>query len=355
MLVLDITVRRGDTVIAPSFALDQPGITALFGPSGAGKTSVLLAIAGLLRPERGRISVDDTVLFDADARIDVPAEQRRVGMVFQDVRLFPHLSVAGNLDYGARRNRAGEAAISRDAVIDLLGIGPLLDRRPAQLSGGEAQRVGIGRALLARPCLLLLDEPMSSLDGARKADIIARLKQLSASVRMPMLLVSHDRDDVLALADTLVLMADGRVTAAGPLAQVYGSAAAGEDIAAVLVARVVARGDHSTTLEVEGQPLTAPPMGMALDSTVRLRLAARDLILATGPTDALSLSNRLDGVVDAIADAPAGQALVTVAVGHARLPVLVLADTVARLGLRPGLPVGVLVKGAALDQHAVFA
>ncbi len=214
MLSVDVEKQLGEFALKARF--EAPGgATALFGPSGAGKTSVINMIAGLMRPDRGRIALDGDTLFDARARIDVPAWRRRIGTVFQEGRLFPHLSVKNNLDYG--RWASGHAADQQEFAhaVELLDIGPLLERRPGRLSGGERQRVAIGRALLMRPRLLLLDEPLASLDAARKGEILPYLERLRDEARVPMLYVSHNSDEVRRLATRVVTMQDGRVTAAG--------------------------------------------------------------------------------------------------------------------------------------------
>ncbi|WP_101925131.1 MULTISPECIES: ATP-binding cassette domain-containing protein [Luteimonas] len=204
MLVIDITLQRGRC--RRTVRIDAPQrVLALTGPSGAGKTSVLHAIAGLTRPRAGRIEIDGRVLFDSAARIDVPAHRRRVGYVFQDARLFPHLDVRRNLRYGRHVGASDDddGAFAFDHVIALLGIEALLARRPANLSGGEAQRVAIGRALLARPALLLLDEPLSSLDQARREELIPYLQRVRDETTLPMLYVSHTADDVRRIADAV--------------------------------------------------------------------------------------------------------------------------------------------------------
>ncbi|MFL6588102.1 MAG: molybdenum ABC transporter ATP-binding protein [Luteimonas sp.] len=200
MLHVDIDLRRGSFARHIRIKATQR-VLALTGPSGAGKTSVLNAIAGLVRPRAGRIEIDGRVLFDSAARIDVPAHRRRVGYVFQDARLFPHLDVLRNLRYG--RHHAGADTFELDHVVELLGIGALLQRQPANLSGGETQRVAIGRALLSQPAMLLFDEPLSALDEARREELIPWLQRVRDEVRLPMLYVSHTSDDVRRLADAV--------------------------------------------------------------------------------------------------------------------------------------------------------
>jgi len=200
MLHIDIDLRRGRFARRVRIEAAQR-VVALTGPSGAGKTSVLNAIAGLVRPRAGRIEIDGRVLFDSAARIDIPTHRRRIGYVFQDARLLPHLDVTRNLRFG--RHHAGADTFAFDQVVELLGIAGLLQRRPANLSGGEAQRVAIGRALLSQPALLLFDEPLSALDEARREELIPWLQRVRDEVRLPMLYVSHTSDDVRRLADVV--------------------------------------------------------------------------------------------------------------------------------------------------------
>ncbi|HEY4982707.1 MAG TPA: molybdenum ABC transporter ATP-binding protein [Pseudolabrys sp.] len=214
MLVVEVEKKLGEFSLNALFA-SESGATVLFGPSGAGKTSIINMIAGLLRPDRGRIVLDDEVLFDDAARIDLPAWRRRIGYVFQEGRLFPHLSIKHNLDYG--RWMGGHAAdpAAFAHVVELLAIGHLLDRRPGKLSGGERQRVAVGRALLMRPRLLLLDEPLASLDAARKQDILPYLERLRDEARVPMIYVSHDAAEVKRIATRVMRVDAGRVVATG--------------------------------------------------------------------------------------------------------------------------------------------
>jgi molybdate transport system ATP-binding protein len=214
MLQVDLGKRLGNFSVNAKFA-SESGATVLFGPSGAGKTTVVNMIAGLIRPDRGHIEIDGDVLFDSAARIDVPVSRRRIGYVFQEGRLFPHLSVRHNLDYGRwmSGHARDEAAFAR--IADLLDIGTLLDRRPGKLSGGERQRVAVGRALLMRPRLLLLDEPLASLDDARKREILPYFERLRDEAKVPMIYVSHDAAEVQRIATRVVRLDGGRVIATG--------------------------------------------------------------------------------------------------------------------------------------------
>jgi molybdate transport system ATP-binding protein len=214
---LEISVRRkqGIFCIDAAFKGAESGVTALYGPSGAGKTSVVNMAAGLLRPDAGRIIVNGLCLFDSSLGIDLPPEKRRIGYVFQDGRLLPHLSVRSNLVYGMHRTPVQRRFIKFDQVVDLLGIGHLLHRRPAKLSGGEKQRVAIGRALLTSPAILLMDEPLASLDAARKSEVLPFIMRLSREFAVPILYVSHALDEILNLATQMVIMEEGRILAYG--------------------------------------------------------------------------------------------------------------------------------------------
>jgi molybdate transport system ATP-binding protein len=214
MLRVEVSKQLGDFHLKASFG-GEARVTGLFGASGAGKTSLINMIAGLLRPDRGMIVIDGEILDDTSAHTHVPAHRRRIGYVFQDARLFPHLNVRQNLDYGRRMNRVVDDPAQRARVIDLLDVGGLLDRRPGQLSGGERQRVALGRALLAQPRLLLLDEPLGSLDDERKVEILPYLVRLRDEANVPMVYVSHDANEMRQLATSVVMLNRGRVAGFG--------------------------------------------------------------------------------------------------------------------------------------------
>ena len=214
MLRVDVTKQLGEFTLQASFT-SEGRVTGLFGASGAGKTSLINMIAGLLRPDRGSIIIDGETLDDTAARVHIPAHRRRIGYVFQDARLFPHLDVRQNLDYGRRMNRLANDPAQHARVTDLLDIGRLLDRRPGQLSGGERQRVALGRALLSKPRLLLLDEPLGSLDESRKVEILPYLVRLRDEANVPMVYVSHDAAEMRQLATQIVMLRHGQVTAFG--------------------------------------------------------------------------------------------------------------------------------------------
>jgi molybdate transport system ATP-binding protein len=332
-------------------------LTALFGRSGSGKTTLVNLIAGLARPDRGRIVIDEAVLFDSDNGIDVPAHRRRLGYVFQEGRLFPHLTVRGNLLYGWRRTSPSDRWGSLKAVVDLLGIAHVLDRRPASLSGGEKQRVAIGRALLASPRLLLMDEPLASLDEARKADILPYIERLRDEMKLPIVYVSHAVDEVARLADTVVLIADGRVAASGPVGEIFSRLDLGgvldrDDAGAVLTARILAHDEAAgiTRLSHPAGELYHPLIDEPVGRLVRLRIRARDVALAVGEPGLLSIRNRLAGTVLDIAEGPPPTIEVRLDIGGDALIARITRDAAHALDLKRGTKVIALVKSVAFDR-----
>jgi len=209
---IEVEKRLGDLRIEARFALQEQGIMALFGPSGAGKTSIVNMIAGLLTPDRGHILISGARVYDSQNRINLPSYKRRIGYVFQDARLFPHFTVRGNLNYGRARRDSKDGGVDFDDVVEVLGIGHLLNRRPHHLSGGEKQRVAIGRGLLTGPRLLLMDEPVSSVDQARKQDILNLVAALPARFKVPILYVSHSREEIASLSATVLEVKNGAVS-----------------------------------------------------------------------------------------------------------------------------------------------
>jgi molybdate transport system ATP-binding protein len=352
---IDITVRRGGFALTAAFTPALSGCTALFGASGAGKSTLLDAIAGAVRPDAGRIAVGDVLLFDAGAGIDTPMQDRALGMVFQDARLFPHMSVADNLAYGARRagNRPGPMLAE---VVDVLGIGPLLARRPAGLSGGERQRVALGRALTARPRLLLLDEPMAALDAPRRAEILALLERIGTAFALPMLLVTHELGEVVRLADHMVVLDAGRTLAEGPpgaltLRGDIPVLAAPDAIGAVLDGTLARSGADGATVSLGSGDLRLEVgrLDRATGERVRLWVAARDVAIALAPPPDLSIRNILPATVAARTDRDDGRSLIRLELsGGLTIASLVSHAAANALNLQPGAPVFALVKAAAV-------
>jgi len=358
VLSVDIERPLGATLLKASFTLEG-GVAALFGRSGAGKTSIVNCIAGLLKPARGRIVLDDTVLHDSERGIDLPSHERRIGYVFQEGRLFPHLSVRQNLSYGRWFRRAPDRRHSFDEVVGLLGIEALLPRRPGTLSGGEKQRVAIGRALLAEPRLLLMDEPLASLDAGRKAEILPYLERLRDRGGVPIVYVSHAIDEVARLADTMVLMSEGEVAAVGPVGAVMarldlrpltGRFEAGS----LLTCRVTGETtpDGLVTLAHPAGKLRVPAFGAAPDSMIRLRVRARDVAIATGPIEGLSIRNRLAATVVEIADQRGPVVDVRLDLAGEALIARLTRDAINELGLGPGRAVTALIKSVAFERRS---
>ena len=350
----------------PGFRLDVAftgplsGITALFGASGCGKTTVIDAIAGLLRVEAGRIALGGEVLFDAERRIDLPARRRRIGYVFQEPRLFPHLSVENNLLYGWRRAPAASNRIGRDRVIDLLGLAPLLARRPATLSGGEKQRVGLGRALLAQPRLLLMDEPLAALDRDRKADVIPYIEQLRDVFGLPVVYVSHAIEEVARLADHVVLLAGGRVTAAGPVVDIMADLDLLDHLdafegGAVVAVEVAGHDDgfQLTRLRFAGGELVVPRIASPAGGRLRARIRARDVILALDRPEGISAINVLAAVVTGVRLEAGPFAEVQVRIGTVPLVARITRQSAARLGIAPGQRLFAVVKSVAIDRRSL--
>ena len=350
-----------------SFSLDArfecgTGVTALFGRSGAGKTSLIHAIAGLLRPRAGRIVFDGETLFDAARGTHVRAGRRRFGYVFQEGRLFPHLTVKQNLLYAQWFYRDLRTAGDFEHIVELLGIGALLQRRPAQLSGGEQQRVAIGRALLAKPRLLLLDEPLASLDAQRKDEILRYLQRLRCETRIPMVYVSHAVEEVLRLADQVVLLAEGRVVASGSVEAVMGRPDLGTaggvfEGGAVIEARVLAvdASDGIATLGFDGGTLSVGQFGAHAGDAVRVRIRARDVSVALQAPQQISIQNILQGRIAAIEAPQGGSVNVTIAVGAVTVRSRITRRAARQLALEPGMPAYALIKAVSLDRRGPAA
>lgn len=344
----------------PGFALDidlelpARGVTALFGHSGSGKTTLLRCIAGLERAPDGLLALDGEIWQSGTHWL--PTHKRPLGYVFQEASLFPHLTVMGNLRYGMRRVSGGRRA-KLDQVIELLGIGHLLERKPDRLSGGERSRIGIARALAVNPRLLLMDEPLAALDLKRKQEILPYLERLHDELQIPALYVSHSPDEVARLADHLVVMESGRVLADGPLADTLARLdlpiRLGEDAGAVIEATVgvVDPVWHLARVDFPGGSLWTRDRGLPVGRRVRVRVLARDVSLAREHPGPSSIQNVLQGRVDAIADDEhPGLALVRVQVGAAKLLARLTKRAAVSLGAAPDQELWVQVKSVALME-----
>jgi len=355
-LEVDIAHRQGNFALETRF--ESAGrLTALFGPSGSGKSSLINIIAGLTKPERGRVVVDGRVLVDTGRRVFVPKHRRRIGLVFQDARLFPHMSVAANLRYGRFFTPAAERYAQMDTVVDLLGIGHLLDRRPSGLSGGEKQRVAIGRALLASPKLLLMDEPLASLDEARKAEIMPYIERLRDETKIPIVYVSHSVAEVARLASEVVVLSAGRVTASGPAAAILQRLdllpAEERGEGGSLLETVVARHDEEfamTVLSSAAGEIRVPRLALAVGAPVRLRMRARDVMVATERPRGLSALNVLAGRVSAVEPGEGGSVEVHIDCGGAPVLARITRQSRQALGLEPGREVFAVVKTVSFDR-----
>ena len=360
-MTLDIHIGRqqGDLTINVAFRTEGGGVTALFGRSGAGKTSVINMVAGLVRPDAGRITVNGTRLFDAEKQIDIPPEKRRIGYVFQEGRLFPHLSVRSNLVYGMHRTPAAARYVHFDPVVDLLGIGHLLDRRPARLSGGEKQRVAIGRALLTSPSLLLMDEPLASLDTSRKAEVLPFIARLADEFSIPILYVSHALEEILNLADTMVLIDAGRIMAEGPIEEIMShrhlQQMTGYADYGTVIPTAVEHHDEAaglTHLRFAGGVLKVPHFDTAAGDRVRVRIQARSVAIATVAPEKISVQNIFPGTIEDITTGSGSLVDVRMNVG---CPLLARITPLAvqELDLKPGQPVFALVKSVAVSCGAL--
>lgn len=358
----------GSDVFSLDANLESPdnGVTAIFGPSGAGKTTLLKIVAGLLRPDFVRIQVGGTVLCDTQNGDWVPPNKRRIGYVFQDTRLFPHLNVKGNLQFGRRFNPPAESkALSFDAIVSLLDLAGLLDRPVHHLSGGESQRVAIGRALLANPRLLLLDEPLAALDSSRKAEILPYLEGLRHSIDLPILYVSHSLAEIRRLATWLAVLDEGKIRAFGTVEDITGQMdlsplSEGEDAGTVLAATI---GEHDTAhrlsyLSAAGQQFIVPMINLPPGAHVRIQVRPQDVALALERPQNLSVLNILEGSIASLHESPNRPVVdVQVNIGSDKKPIHMWAQITQlacqRLNLREGIPVFALIKAVSLDKDRV--
>ncbi|MDP2680417.1 MAG: molybdenum ABC transporter ATP-binding protein [Rhodoferax sp.] len=353
-LQLKTLLKRQDFTLDLDLTLPGDGITALFGASGSGKTTVLRILAGLEPAARGRICVQGEVWQNSDQNLFKPIHQRALGYVFQEASLFEHLNVQGNLQYGFTRTPAKERKQSWNDTLALLGIGHLLKRWPHELSGGERQRVAIARALATSPRLLLLDEPLAALDSPRKAEILPYLERLQTELRLPVIYVTHAIDEVARLADHMVLLDTGRVTAFGPTAELLTRLdlplARGDTAGAVLHCKVVSHDDrdHLTLARFAGGELTVARQKADPGQTLRVRVAARDVSLTLQRQTDTSILNILPCTVSAVSPDSHGQVMVSLCAGDTALLARVTTRSGHALGLKPGTAVYAQIKGVAV-------
>ena len=350
MLEIKVKKRLGAFPVDVAFSTEGAGVTALFGRSGAGKTSVINMVAGLFPPDEGLIVVNGRKLFDSEHSIDLPPEKRRCGYIFQDGRLFPHLTVKTNLTYGMKLVPRAERYVSYDQVVELLGIGHLLGRRPAKLSGGEKQRVAIGRALLTSPSLLLMDEPLASLDSARKGEVLPFIARLPREFSIPILYVTHSLDEIINLADTVVLLESGKVVAAGNVEELMSrfdlQHFAGPFDAGVVLGTVAEEHERTgglTSLRFAGGLLKIPLFDVPVGDRVRVRIRSRDVAIALTRPGKISVQNIFPATVEEIVDTSESLVDVRLNIG---CPLLsrITPQAKADLNLMPGQRVYALVK-----------
>jgi len=360
-LQCDVDIAFSGFTLDVDCALPLDGVTALFGASGSGKSTLLRIVAGLEKRARGVVRFSEEVWQNGNGP-EVPSHRRGIGYVFQDARLFAHLSVAGNLRYAARRAHDG-AAIRFDDVVDSLDLQALLARRTGELSGGERQRVALGRALLTRPRLMLMDEPLASLDERRKADILPYIERLPRAFRVPTIYVTHNLAEVTRLADRMLVLSDGRVAAEGAVADVLARLDLAPETGrfeagTLLSARVIGHDDtyHLTMLDHAGQQIEAPRADLAIGAPVRLRVRARDVMLATQRPSGISARNVLHGTIREIVEEPdTAYAETLVDIGGESLRARITRKTVAELRLASGTPVYAIVKAVTFDRKSFAA
>ena len=358
---LQIQLNRSAFMLDVDLQLPGQGITAILGASGSGKTTLLRTVAGLEKNQQGRIQIGAHVWQDTQQGIDLPTWQRPLGYVFQESSLLPHLTVSDNLNFGLKRalktsgNAQPDAAKALQASIELLGIGNLLQRMPDQLSGGERQRVAIARAIAMQPQLLLMDEPLASLDAARRQEIFPWLSKLRDELKMPMLYVTHSADEVARLADHLVVLDKGNVKAQGPvsavLTQVVNPVVVGEDAGALIAGHIgqVDKQWHLSRIDFEGGCVWMRDAGLPVGKAVRIRILARDVSLATSEPQNTSIQNQLRGTIQSITpDAHPSQVMVVLKCGAEEVMARVTKRAVDELGLLVGQPVWAQVKSVAL-------
>ncbi len=358
-MTLSVALRHRFAGFALDVAFEAPaGITVLAGRSGTGKTTVVNAVAGLLRPDAGRVEAEGRVLLDSEARVWLPPHRRRIGYIFQEGRLFPHLTVRQNLAYGRWFAPRGDGGVDMARVVEMLGLGTLQDRRPGALSGGEKQRVAIGRALLARPRLILADEPLASLDEARKAEILPYFERLRDEVSVPILYVTHSPAEVARLATTVVVLQDGRVLRQGPAAEVLSDPAVtplGIRAAGAVLETVVLRhhDDGLSELAAGGITLLLPQVAQPPGAPVRVHIEAHDVMLSLERPEGISALNIFPATVRELRMGEGPGALVRLDAGGNAILARITGRSARAMDLAPGRRVFAVLKAVSVSKQAV--
>ncbi len=362
MLTVSVVKKLGNFDLNAMFSAPK-GVTVLFGKSGAGKSTLAHMIAGLIKPDQGRITAEGTTLFDSASGVNLPVPDRRVGYVFQDSRLFPHMSVQKNLEFGRRLTRhQGSSSASLEEIVDLLGIESLLGRRPAKLSGGERQRVAIGRALLCNPQLLIMDEPLASLDNERRSEILPYIETLRQKAGMPIIYISHAMQEVLRLADNMVLIENGTVIASGPATEVFAQADLQSPVAdrltgAVINATIV---DHDTAygltrLNIGTGEIVIPIIHLLPGTGLRLQIDARDVAISLAPVQGISIRNQIEARITEITQEEGPYARLHLDACGQTLYARVTRFACDELALSTGRNVIVMIKSVAIDSNHLGA
>lgn len=354
---LDVSVKHRFPDFELSAAFQAPiGVTVLFGPSGSGKTSILKMIAGLISPIEGKIKLNGDVIFSSKTHRSIKPHQRHFGYIFQEPRLFPHYSVRGNLLYGAKTQGKQVSDAEFERIVDLLGIEPLLYRNPLTLSGGEQQRVAIGRVLLTSPKVLLMDEPLSSLDQHRKLELLPFIEEICGSSNLPIVYVTHSMNEVLRLADQVVQLHEGKVQAILPPDQLYQSAAylasvERNDLGSIIEGHVMSRDDRSgvVTVKLNSGELSVPLSNAEIGNKVRLFIPAKDVLLALNEPVGLSAQNILQASITMIDSSHSPYCTVTLDCGGVTIFAQITCNSVERLGLVVGMPIYAIIKAVVVD------
>jgi molybdate transport system ATP-binding protein len=359
-MTLSVQIRHAFGAFTCDVAFEAPGgVTALFGHSGSGKTTIVNAVAGLLQPDQGRVQIGSDILLDTARGVALPVHKRRIGYVFQEARLFPHMTVRQNLVYGRWASRLPQMRAQEEQITEMLGLGPLLTRLPGALSGGERQRVALGRALIGRPRLLLMDEPLAALDEARKGEILPYLETLRDEADVPILYVSHALSEVARLATTVVAIQSGRVLRAGPAAEVLSDpqavpALGVQDAGAILEGRVLRHcEDGLSEIGFSGGVLTLPRVNAQTGAHLRIRIAAGGVTLARDAPQNLSSLNVLQGVIDTIHMGRKSGAMVRIRIGDDVILSRISARAARSMELQPGQTVHAILASISVARSDI--